>query len=81
MPLRLWRRFRIVPGLRVNLSKGDLSLSVGRRGAWFTTGARGSTLGALGSGPFLTQQRVLANPPLRPLAHALKYRLRWRNRR
>jgi hypothetical protein len=29
MTLRLWRRFRIAPGLRVNLSKSGLSLSVG----------------------------------------------------
>jgi Protein of unknown function (DUF4236) len=42
MPLRLWRRFRIFPGVRVNLSKGGLSLSVGRRGARYTTGRTGS---------------------------------------
>ena len=29
MPLRLWRRFRFAPGLRVNLSKSGLSLSAG----------------------------------------------------
>ena len=38
MPLRFWRRVRIVPGLRVNVSKGSLSLSVGRRGVCILPG-------------------------------------------
>jgi hypothetical protein len=41
MSFRLFRRVRIVPGLRVNLSPRGVSLSVGRRGAWFTAGPRG----------------------------------------
>ena len=58
MPLRLFRRVQIVPGLRVNLSKGGLSLAIGRRGAWYTTGPRGRrvTAGGPGTGLFLTQQ-------------------------
>ena len=34
MTLRLWRRVRVAPGRGVNASRGDLSLSIGRRGAW-----------------------------------------------
>jgi Protein of unknown function (DUF4236) len=56
--LRLWRRFRIVPGLRINLSKSGASVSIGRRGAWFTIGPRGrrATIGLPGTGLFWTQQ-------------------------
>ena len=33
MPLRFTRRFSLVPGLRVNLSKSGVSASIGHRGA------------------------------------------------
>jgi hypothetical protein len=33
MTLRLFRRVRIVPGLRLNLSKSGASVSIGYRGA------------------------------------------------
>jgi hypothetical protein len=58
MTLRFWRRVRIVPGLRVNLSKSGASVSVGRRGAWLTSGPRGQrvTVGATGTGLFWTQR-------------------------
>jgi hypothetical protein len=39
--LRFYRRFRIAPGLRINLSKSGVSTSVGR-GAWFTIEPRGT---------------------------------------
>jgi hypothetical protein len=57
MSFRPWRRVRIAPGLRVNVSRSGLSASFGARGAWFTTGRRGKrvTLGAPGTRPFLTQ--------------------------
>jgi hypothetical protein len=56
--LRFWRRKRIIPGLRVNFSKSGVSASVGRRGAWYTFSPRGQrvTVGAPGTGLFLTQQ-------------------------
>jgi hypothetical protein len=38
MGFRFYRRFRIFPGLRLNLSRSGISTSVGRRGAWFTFG-------------------------------------------
>jgi Protein of unknown function (DUF4236) len=57
MSLRIWRRQRLFPGARINLSKSGVSLSVGRRGAWFTTGNRGQrvTFGAPGTGLFWTE--------------------------
>jgi hypothetical protein len=58
MSLRIWRRVRIAPFARVSLSKRGLSLSVGRKGAWFTQGMRGQrfTVGAPGTGLFWTEQ-------------------------
>ena len=48
MSLKFWRRIRIAPGLRVNLSKSGASVSIGHRGAWYTIGPRGQrmTVGA-----------------------------------
>ena len=40
MPLRFTRRLSLIPGLRVNLSKGGASLSVGHRGASRPNSAR-----------------------------------------
>jgi uncharacterized protein DUF4236 len=59
LTLRFFRRVRVVPGLRINLSKSGASVSVGRRGAWYTVGANGRqrvTVGLPGSGLFLTEQ-------------------------
>jgi len=41
MPLPFSRHFFLIPGLRVNVSWGGASLSVGHRGAWYTLGPRG----------------------------------------
>ncbi|MBS0396467.1 MAG: DUF4236 domain-containing protein, partial [Proteobacteria bacterium] len=38
MGFRFQRRVRILPGLRLNLSKSGVSASVGGRGAWLTFG-------------------------------------------
>ena len=58
MSLRLWRRKQLFPGLRMNLSKSCVSVSVGRRGAWYTAGRRGQrvTVGAPGTGLFWTEK-------------------------
>jgi Protein of unknown function (DUF4236) len=58
MSIRLWRRRTIMPGLRMNLSRSGVSLSVGRKGAWFTAGPRGrrATVGWPGSGLFWTER-------------------------
>ena len=64
MPLRFTRRLRVVPGLRVNLSKSGASLSIGHRGAWYTVGPRGgrATLGLPGTGFFWTEKVSPAAP-------------------
>lgn len=52
MGFRFQRRVRLLPGVRINLSKSGVSASVGRRGAWLTFGRRGAraTLGLPGTG-------------------------------
>jgi hypothetical protein len=52
MGLRFNRRIRILPGIRINLSKSGVSTSIGGRGAWLTFGKRGarSTVGIPGTG-------------------------------
>lgn len=52
MPFRFFQRIRIAPGLRLNLSKGGVSLSAGPRGAQFTVGTSGTraTVGLPGTG-------------------------------
>jgi hypothetical protein len=46
------KSIRIAPGVRINLSKGGISLSGGTRGASINLGRRGvkTTLGAPGTG-------------------------------
>ncbi len=60
MSFRFFQRFRIAPGLSLNLSKTGASLSLGPRGAQFTVGTSGTraTIGLPGSGLFYT----VANP-------------------
>jgi hypothetical protein len=55
---RFQRHIRILPGLRINLSKSGVSASVGGHGAWLTVGPRGSraTVGLPGTGLSYTQQ-------------------------
>ena len=50
--LRFRRRVRLAPGMYMNLGKGSLSLSVGGRGHWITSGTRGrqATVGIPGTG-------------------------------
>jgi hypothetical protein len=57
MGFRIWRRKSIASGLRHDLSKRGVSLSVGRRDAWFARGMRGQhfTVGAPGTGLFWTE--------------------------
>jgi hypothetical protein len=55
--LRFRRSFRILPGVRLNLSKSGVSTSLGTRGAWFTIGPRGTrtTVGIPGTGISYTE--------------------------
>lgn len=43
MSIRIWRRFRIAPGVTLNISKRGFSFSFGRRGAHLTVGTKGTT--------------------------------------
>lgn len=56
MGFRFFRRVKLAPGLRLNLSKSGGSLSFGRRGARYTVGPRGrrTTFGIPGTGLFYT---------------------------
>ncbi len=56
MPFRFWRRIRLAPGVTLNLSKSNASLSLGPRGAKYTISPRGNraTAGIPGTGLFYT---------------------------
>jgi tetratricopeptide (TPR) repeat protein len=68
MPFRFFQRFRIAPGLRLNVSKGGLSVSAGPRGARFTLGTSGTraTAGLPGTGLHYTVLNPHLNPHLNP---------------
>jgi hypothetical protein len=59
MGLRFRRSFRIVSGVRLNVSKSGASISFGRRGMHYTVGSKGTrtTIGIPGSGLSWTQYR------------------------
>jgi len=52
MGFRFRHSFKLIPGIKLNLSKGGVSASLGTRGAWFTLGAKGTraTVGLPGTG-------------------------------
>ena len=58
MSFRFWRRVRLFPGVTLNLSKSNVSLSVGPPGAKYTFSRRGNraTVGAPGTGLYYTVQ-------------------------
>ncbi len=60
MSFRFFKRFRVAPGLTVNLSKSGVSLSVGPRGARVTVGPRGvrTTVGIPGTGVSYTKHHA-----------------------
>lgn len=57
--VRFWRRFKIFPGVWLNISKSGVSLSFGITGAKFTIGSKGHrrTLGMPGTGLFYTDHK------------------------
>ena len=65
MGFRFRRRIRLIPGVRINLSRSGSSLSIGHRGAWYTFGPRGRrvTLGLPGTGLYRTEHVPPAAPP------------------
>lgn len=52
MGFRFRYSFKLMPGVKLNLSKSGFSASLGTRGAWFTLGAKGAraTVGLPGTG-------------------------------
>jgi hypothetical protein len=56
--IRFYRRFRIAPGVTVNVGKRNASISVGRRGAHVTVGTAGNraTVGLPGTGLYWTEK-------------------------
>jgi hypothetical protein len=64
MGFRFHRSVRLLPGVRLNVSKSGLSASFGRRGAWFTVGPRGTraTVGIPGTGLSYTEQSPWSHP-------------------
>lgn len=72
MPLRLFRRVRIAPGVSINLSKSGASVSVGPRGAKLTVGPRGvrKTVGLPGTGVYYTTTSPLHKPAVEPAVPA-----------
>ncbi|MGD0183763.1 MAG: DUF4236 domain-containing protein [Roseiarcus sp.] len=65
MGFRFYRRVRIIPGLRANISRSGISLSLGHKGLWYTVGSHGRrvTLSLPGSGLSWTQRLPAAAPP------------------
>lgn len=56
MPIRFRRTFKILPGIKLNVSKGGLSTTVGRKGLSLNIGKRGlrQTVGMPGTGISMT---------------------------
>jgi hypothetical protein len=72
MGFRFRRSFRLLPGIRLNLSKSGISASLGIRGAHVTVGPRGTTtsVGLPGTGlsytsrvPLKSSAALLPEPP------------------
>ena len=57
MPFRFHRSIKILPGIKLNISKGGVSTSFGRRGFSINVGKRGVTenVGLPGTGLFIEQ--------------------------
>ncbi len=70
--LRAWRRFRVCPGVTLNLSKSGISTSFGVRGAHLTVGRRGvrQSVGLPGSGLYLVKQTPYPAAPRQMPYHA-----------
>ena len=79
MGFRFHRTIRLLPGLRLNVSKSGVSTSIGTRGAWLTFGRKGTrtTVGLPGTGISYThtspahehsphEHQDVGAPPARP---------------
>lgn len=65
MGFRLYKRFSVVPGVRINVSKSGPSLSLGPRGMHYTIGRRGrrTTVGLPGTGMSYTHYHPWGDHP------------------
>ncbi len=84
MGFRYSRRFRLAPGVRVNLSKSGVGYSIGRRGMWLTkraNGGRQATVGLPGSGLSYTarqhEQSTRTGTPMTKRPHKQSQGLVW----
>jgi hypothetical protein len=68
MGFRFRRSFRLLPGIRLNLSKSGISASLGIRGAHVTVGSRGTTtsVGLPGTGLSYTSRIPFKSSDARP---------------
>lgn len=59
MTWRIFRRFTVIPGVRLNVSRTGASLSIGQRGITTTVGRRGirTTVGVPGTGVSYSKNR------------------------
>lgn len=48
MAPRFLRRLHLLPGFRLNIDRGRVSISFGHRGRWWTTGPAGARCACLG---------------------------------
>jgi len=74
MGVRFYRRFSVLPGVRLNVSKANVSVSLGRRGLNITKGTSGErlSLGIPGTGLSWTRQRRLSAAGRRSRLTSLK---------
>lgn len=68
--VRLWRRFRILPWVILNVSKTGFSLSIGPKGAQFTIGTSGGrfSIGLPGTGLYYTHKFTGSRAAKAPVA-------------
>lgn len=64
MGFRFRKSVRILPGVRLNISKGGVSTTIGRRGATINLGKRGvrGTVGLPGTGLFYSEMLARKSP-------------------
>jgi hypothetical protein len=73
MGWRLYRRIPLAPGLRLNVSPRRLSLSVGHKGFWLTSGPAGRRASVSIPETGLRYTTALGSrPPLKPVPSAAR---------
>ncbi len=71
MPFRFQKRFKLMRGLTLNLSKGGASVTVGQKGAGINIGKGGITGNAGIPGTGLSYREKLTGKPLSALGKSL----------